>query len=187
MPQESVGAGVGLSFFSGDKLLGGPQAGIIAGRKALVDMVARHPLARAVRIDKLSIAALAATLEHYIRGEALEKVPIWRMIATTTDEVKERASAWVREIGTDVSLIESESTIGGGSLPGETLPTWALAIDCQHLNGGAEEVARRLRQGNSPVLGRIEYGRVLLDARTVLPGEDSALLESVGQALKSQG
>ena len=187
MPQESVGAGVGLSFFSGDKLLGGPQAGIIAGRKALVDMVARHPLARAVRIDKLSIAALAATLEHYIRGEALEKVPIWRMIATTTDEVKVRASAWVREIGTDVSLIESESTIGGGSLPGETLPTWALAIDCQHLNGGAEEVARRLRQGNSPVLGRIEYGRVLLDARTVLPGEDSALLESVGQALKSQG
>ena len=186
MPQESASAGVGLSFFSGDKLLGGPQAGIIAGGKALVDVVARHPLARAVRIDKLSIAGLAATLEHYIRGEALEKVPIWRMIAATPDEVKRRASTWTREIGEGVSLAKSESTIGGGSLPGETLPTWALAIDCQHFNGGAEEVARRLRQADSPVLGRIESGRVLLDARTVLPGEDSALLEAVGQALKSR-
>ena len=187
MPQESVRSGVGLSFFSGDKLLGGPQAGIIAGNEVLVDVVARHPLARAVRIDKLSLAALAATLEHYIKGEVLEKVPVWKMIATTPDEVKKRASAWAREVGEGVSLTKSESTIGGGSLPGETLPTWALAIDCRHLNGGAEEVARRLRDSDSPVLGRIEDGRVLLDARTVLPGEDSALLESIGRILKIQG
>lgn len=187
MPQESVDAGVGLSFFSGDKLIGGPQAGIIAGSKALVDVVARHPLARAVRIDKLSIAALAATMEHYIKGEVLERVPVWRMIATKPAEVKKRVGVWARDIGASVSLIESESTIGGGSLPGETLPTWALAIHCRHIDGGAEEMARRLRDSNSPVLGRIEYGRVLLDARTVLPGEDSALLESVRQALKIQG
>ena len=160
MPQESVE--VGLSFFSGDKLLGGPQAGIIAGKRSLVDIVARHPLARAMRIDKLSMAALAATLEHYIRGEAQDKIPIWRMIAMTTAEAKKRASAWAQEIGEGVSPVKSQSTIGGGSLPGETLPTWALAIECESIEGGAEGVSKRLREADAPVLGRIEDERVLL-------------------------
>ena len=186
MPQESVRAGVGLSFFSGDKLLGGPQAGIIAGDKALVDAVSRHPLARAMRIDKLSMAALAATLEHYIRDEALDKVPIWRMIGMPADEVKARARVWAEKIGERASPVKAQSTIGGGSLPGETLPTWALAIKCDGVDGGAEVIARRLREAENPVLGRIEDGRVLLDARTVLPDEDDALLRAVQSAVHSQ-
>ena len=185
MPQESVRAGVGLSFFSGDKLLGGPQAGIIAGDKALVDTVSRHPLARAMRIDKLSMAALAATLEHYIRDEALDKVPIWRMIAMPADEVRARVKVWAEKIGEQASPMKAQSTIGGGSLPGETLPTWALAIECDGVDGGAEAVARRLREADNPILGRIEDGRVLLDARTVLPDEDDALLKAVQSALHS--
>lgn len=187
MPQESASSGVGLSFFSGDKLLGGPQAGIIAGKKALVDVVARHPLARAMRIDKLSMAALAATLEHYIKGEALDKIPIWRIIAMTADDVKVRAERWAREIGDSASPVKSRATIGGGSLPGETLPTWALAINCDELLGGAEGVAKQLREWDSPILGRIEDGRVLLDARTVLPGEDDTMLQAVRHALQYQG
>ena len=187
MPQESARSGVGLSFFSGDKLLGGPQSGIIAGKKPLVDIVARHPLARAMRIDKLSMAALAATLEHYIKGEALDKIPIWRIIAMTLDDVKARADEWAKEIGTGASLVKSRATIGGGSLPGETLPTWALAINCYGLPGGAEGVARRLREWDIPVMGRIEDGRVLLDARTVLPGEDDTMLRAVRHALQCQG
>ena len=187
MPQESVKAGVGLSFFSGDKLLGGPQAGIIAGKRELVDTVSRHPLARAMRIDKLSMAALAATLEHYLRDEALDKIPIWRMIAMTTDDVRARAKVWAAEIGEAASLVQAQSTIGGGSLPRETLPTWALAIDCDGMNGGAETVAKRLRDADTAVLGRIEDERVLLDARTVLPSEDNALINAVKRALNSQG
>ena len=186
MPQESVRSGVGLSFFSGDKLLGGPQSGIIAGKKTLVDVVARHPLARAMRIDKLSMAALAATLEHYVKDEALEKVPVWRIIAMNVDDVKARAARWTREIGTSASLVKSRATIGGGSLPGETLPTWAVAINCDRVPGGAEGVARRLREWDNPVMGRIEDGRVLLDARTVLPGEDDLLLPAVKHALRLQ-
>ncbi len=189
MPQESVSAGVGLSFFSGDKLLGGPQAGIIAGKRELVDVVARHPLARAMRIDKLSMAALAATLIHYIRGEALTAIPIWRMIAAPADAVKARADAWTRKLGCppSVSVAPTQSTIGGGSLPGETLPSWAIAIDCSALNGGAEGFAKRLRQAETPVIGRIESERVLLDPRTVLPTEDEALLRTLTDALQPQG
>ena len=183
MPQESLSAGVGLSFFSGDKLLGGPQAGIIAGEKSLVDVTARHPLARAMRIDKLSMAALAATLEHHIRGEAVEKIPIWRMIALSSDAVKARVEGWAGKIGRRVSAAKSQSTIGGGSLPGETLPTWVLTIDCRGIEGGAEQVAKRLRHADPPVLGRIEDGRVLLDARTVLLDEEDALLGGVRYAL----
>ena len=183
MPQESVKASVGLSFFSGDKLLGGPQAGIIAGEKPLVDVVARHPLARAMRIDKLSMAALAATLEHYIRGEALDKIPIWRVIAMTADDVKARAKVWAEEIGEAASIVQSQSTIGGGSLPGETLPTWALAIESESIDGGAQAMAKRLRDANTPVMGRIEDERVLLDARTVLPEEEKALLDAVRHAV----
>ena len=185
MPQESANAGVGLSFFSGDKLLGGPQAGIIAGTKNLVDVVARHPLARAMRIDKLSMAALAATIEHYIRGEALDKTPIWRMIAMPPDTVKRRVENWANSVSSRASAAQSKSTIGGGSLPGETLPTWVLSIDCDGIEGGAEAVAKRLRDADSPVLGRIEDGRVLLDARTVLPEEEDALLATLRTALQA--
>ena len=186
MPQEDVGAGVGLSFFSGDKLLGGPQAGIIAGKKTLVDLVARHPLARAMRIDKLSMAALAATLEHYIRDEVLEQVPVWRMIAMEAEDIRARVGSWADRIDGPVSIAKSLSTIGGGSLPGETLPSWALAIECDGLYGGAEEVARHLRKSDVHILGRIEDERVLLDGRTVLPEEEDTLVTAVQLALNSE-
>ncbi|MCH9009852.1 MAG: L-seryl-tRNA(Sec) selenium transferase [Chloroflexi bacterium] len=182
-PQDSVEAGVGLGFFSGDKLLGGPQAGIIIGKKDLVDVVARHPLARAVRIDKLSMAALAATLLHYIRDEALEKVPVWRMMAMTAAEIEVRAGKWQGALGEGASVVEARSAIGGGSLPGESLPSWCVAVDCAERAGGADGLAKRLRSGDTPVIARIEDERVLLDPRTVLPEEEEQLLDMVGQAL----
>ena len=187
MPQESVSAGVGLSFFSGDKLLGGPQAGIIAGKRELIDIVARHPLARAMRIDKLSMAGLAATLMHYISGEAVAAVPIWKMIAAPDDALRSRANQWAAALGESASVTESQSTIGGGSLPGETLPSWVTAIDCRAVDGGAAEIAKRMRQASAPVIGRIESERILLDPRTVLPTEDDALLQTATDALNPQG
>ena len=181
MPQESIAAGASLAFFSGDKLLGGPQAGIIAGRSELVDKAAAHPLARAIRADKMSLAALTATLLHYIRDEAEAKIPIWRMISASPEKLSDRAEAWrlfvVRAINVDGS-----STIGGGSLPGDTLPTTLLAIDP---NGGVEGLAYRLRHAKHPVIGRIEDDRLLLDPRTVLPDEDEVLLQTLHEILQN--
>jgi L-seryl-tRNA(Ser) seleniumtransferase len=185
MPQESVRAGVGLSFFSGDKLLGGPQAGIIAGTSQLIGVVSRHPLARAVRIDKLSMAALSATLLHYIRGEAFEKIPVWRMISMPTEQTEAIASRWREAVGAG-SIESGLSAIGGGSLPGETLPSRVLAIDASRASGGATELARRLRECDPPIMARIEEERVLLDPRTVLPEEEHALINGLEHALKAQ-
>jgi L-seryl-tRNA(Ser) seleniumtransferase len=183
MPQESIAAGVSLALFSGDKLLGGPQAGVIAGKAALVELAARHPMARAVRIDKLSIAALSATLIHYIKEEAVEKVPVWRMIAESAKHLEERARRWSAAIGDGSSVVGGLSTVGGGSLPGETLSTWLVALDCTGRPGGAEGLAGRMRHGHPPVVGRIEEERVLLDPRTVLPEQEAVLLEAVRDAL----
>ena len=183
MPQESIAAGASLAFFSGDKLLGGPQAGIIVGDTELVARVEKHPLARAVRIDKLSMAALSATLLHYVRDEAPQKVPVWRMIAERADDLESRATRWAESAGGPASVIEGFSTIGGGSLPGETLPTSLLSLDTGGVPGGAEALAARLREGDPPLVGRIEDERVLLDPRTVLPDQDDALLRVVAEAL----
>ena len=187
-PQESVAAGVGLTFFSGDKLLGGPQAGIVVGRKALVERLERHPLARAFRIDKLSLASLIATLLHYRRGEAEREIPIWRMIATPLQLLEERAEEWRRAVESIDSLgarvDASRSAIGGGSLPGETLPTRVLSLDCRELQGGPEGVMGRLRKAAPPVVARIEEDRVLLDPRTVQPEAEGQLLKSLLSALK---
>ncbi|MDA0263747.1 MAG: L-seryl-tRNA(Sec) selenium transferase [Chloroflexi bacterium] len=180
-PQESIRDGAGLVFFSGDKLLGGPQAGIVVGKKELVDALARHPLARAVRIDKLSLASLTATLVHYLRGEAEREIPVWRMISTPEQDIKKRAQAWKKGLKCPSTVEKSRSAVGGGSLPGETLPSWVLSIDCQGV--GPEEVMRRLRQGGSPVVARIEEDRVLLDPRTVLPEEDRPLLAALRAAV----
>ena len=182
MPQESVRAGMGLAFFSGDKLLGGPQAGIVVGRRELVSRLARHPLARAVRIDKLSLASLNATLVHYLRGEAEREVPVWRMISATPDSLRERACGWQAQLRDGCSVVETRSAIGGGSLPGETLPTWALALDASATAGGADGILRRLREGRPPVVARVEDEHVLFDPRTVAPDEDVELLQAL-QAL----
>ncbi len=183
MSQESVQAGVGLAFFSGDKLLGGPQAGIIVGERELMERLSKHPLARAIRIDKLNLAALTATLLHYIKGEAAEKIPVWTMIAASEDDMKAKAQRWRRAIGSKAKVAKATSTIGGGSLPGETLPTWVLALGGD-IPGGAQELAARLRKSEPPVIGRIEDERVLLDPRTVLPGEEESLIRAVKAAIK---
>ena len=182
-PQESIKNGAGLVFFSGDKLLGGPQAGIVIGKKELVDILARHPLARAVRIDKLSLASLTATLAHYLKGEAENEIPVWRMISTSESSLKTRAKLWQSALGCSSSIEKSRSAVGGGSLPGETLPTWVLSLDCR--NVGAEGVMRRLRESDTPVVARIDEDRVLLDPRTVLPEEDGPLLDALRSAVST--
>jgi L-seryl-tRNA(Ser) seleniumtransferase len=171
--QESLADGVDLVMFSGDKLLGGPQAGIIIGRADLIDTLKKHPLARAVRADKLCLAGLSATLDHYRRGEALDKVPVWRMISMPLDAIRTRADAWAAAVGGDV--IASESTIGGGSLPGEALPTWVLAPHVDQPNAAAAQ----LRRHDPPVIARVAQDRVLLDPRTVLPGEDESIIHAL--------
>ena len=179
MPQESASAGVALSFFSGDKLLGGPQAGIIAGKREFIGTVSRHPLARAVRIDKLSMAALSATLLHYINGDAESEVPIWRMISASTSELRDRAERWETGAGAWAAIVSARSAIGGGSLPGETLESVALRVDCGELGTTPEAALARLREGKPPVIGRIEDDAVMLDPRTVLPEQDDAVAEAL--------
>jgi L-seryl-tRNA(Ser) seleniumtransferase len=174
---ESLASGADLCLFSGDKLLGGPQAGIIAGQSELIDRLRHHPLARAVRLDKATIAGLHATLLHYLRGEALTQIPVWRMIATPIAEIERRARRWKRAIPGS-KVIDGRSMIGGGSLPEESLPTKLLAI-----SGDVTELAHRLRTGDPPVVARIEDGALLLDPRTVQPREDRALLAALKKAL----
>jgi len=179
MVQQSVSAGVGLACFSGDKLLGGPQAGIIVGKKKLVDKLKKHPLARAVRTDKTRIAGLAATLLHYLRGEAVEKIPIWRMIAASPDEIGSRAIAWAETFGKQAEVIDGESMVGGGSLPGSTLPTRLVAIGCNGTMSASrvQALARKLRNSKEiPVIGRINEDVLLLDPRSVLPEQDEIVI-----------
>jgi len=183
--QESLAAGADLVFFSGDKLLGGPQAGIIVGRAELVDRLRRHPLARALRMDKGSIAALVATAIHYLRGEALRKVPVWQMISMPLETVQRRARRWARAIGAPARILHGRSMVGGGSLPEESLPTRLVAI-APHGEASVTELARRLRLGHPPVVARIERDHLLLDPRTVLPQEDAALVAAVSAALDRQ-
>lgn len=176
MAQESIAGGADLVCFSGDKLLGGPQGGLIIGRRELIACLREHPLTRAVRVDKTTLAGLQATLLHYLKGEAAEKIPVWRMIATPLEEIEERAKSWARRLtGVEKEVIPGRSAVGGGSLPGQTLPTCLLALAVP----SPQEMARRLRMGEPAVVGRIEEGRYLLDPRTVLPEEDEALLKAL--------
>lgn len=182
--QESVAAGADLVFFSGDKLLGGPQAGIIVGKRVQVDRLKRHPLARAVRIDKLSLAALAATLGHYLRGDATREVPVWRMIATPLEDVAARADAWAAQLGAGAEVVDTRSMVGGGSLPEESLPSRAVALGAAGLGLPVAEAAARLRSAEPSVVARIEHDRLLLDPRTVQPDEDVALLQVLATHLQ---
>lgn len=177
-PMESLAAGFDLVAFSGDKLLGGPQAGVLVGRKSIIDQLKRHPLARAVRADKLTLAALVATLLHYRKGEAVERIPVLRMIARPLDEIRVQAARWADALGGEV--IAGTSTVGGGSLPGETLPTALLALRPP----SADAVAARLRALDTPIIARIADGRVLFDPRTVLDGQGEALVAGVRGVLQ---
>ena len=169
MLQDSLRAGADVVLASGDKLLGGPQAGIAVGKHEAIDAMRKHPLARAVRADKMTIAALAATLDHYARGTALETIPIWRMIAADADALGTRARTWSRACGPYGVAAPGESTVGGGSLPGGMLPTTVCAVDAPR---GADAFAAALRAASPPIIARIADDRVLLDPRTVDPSED---------------
>lgn len=195
IPQESLTAGADVALFSGDKLLGGPQAGIIAGRKEVIARLRQHPLARTSRLDKASIAGLAATFDHYLRGEAIEKIPVWRMIALPVDDIARRARRWARAAGEGASVVDGRSMIGGGSLPEEGLQTKLLAIDCRERSRPegarlgapparrADAVAHALRAHDPPVVARIEHEQVLLDPRTVQRHEDRVVAEALRAAL----
>jgi L-seryl-tRNA(Ser) seleniumtransferase len=180
MIQESLDDGADLVCFSGDKLLGGPQAGIIVGRSVLIEKLRKHPLARAVRADKVCLAGLGATLLHYLKDEVEREVPIWKMMSLTSKQLKVRAEGWVDEIGYG-RVVEGQSTVGGGSLPGETMPTFLLSLNFKN----AEKLLARLRNQHPPIIARAENGRVLLDPRTVLPEEEGALLVGLKNALSS--
>jgi len=184
--QESIAAGAALVTASGDKLLGGPQAGLILGRADLIEKLRHHPLARALRVDKTTLAGLQATLLAYMEGKAVQEIPVWRMIAAPAGALARRAGRWQRALraaGVPASVVGTRSAVGGGSLPGQTLAGQALAIEAASPDG----LAARLRQpapgGGPPVIARIEDGRLLLDPRSVLPEEDARLVECVLAAL----
>jgi L-seryl-tRNA(Ser) seleniumtransferase len=173
--QDSLNAGASLVCFSADKLLGGPQAGIIIGNKHLINKLRNHPLARAMRADKLCIAALSATLLHYIKDEAIEKIPVWQMIAMDISTIKTRAQRVVDQVGG--KLVSGLSTIGGGSLPGETLPTILVSLRVE----SSERLTQDMR--NHKIIGRIQDNQVMLDLRTVLPHHDDKLISILNDLL----
>ncbi len=174
MVQESLAAGVDLVCFSGDKLLGGPQAGIILGKGDLINKLKKHPLARAIRPDKLCLAALSTTLLHYVKSEALTEIPIWRMISEPIDHIKQRAERWIKFLGQG-ELLEGRSTVGGGSLPGETLPTYLVGISAIHPN----KLLNSLRNAQPPIIARLEQDRLVLDPRTIQFDQDETLLSNL--------
>ena len=183
--QESIAAGADVVCFSGDKLLGGPQAGLIIGRTDLLTRIRRHPWARAVRMDKIALAGLQATLTHYLKGEAVTHIPVWQMIARPADDIRRQARRWARRLrakGIPAQVIAGRSTVGGGSLPGATLPTWLVALS----TSDPDALAARLRRGTPPVVARVQEDRVVLDPRTVLAGQEAPLLTSVQQAANPQ-
>lgn len=172
--------------FSGDKLLGGPQAGVVLGRGdagvAAVKKMARHPLARAVRIDKLTLAALEATLRERILGR-LDEIPVERMLRAPASALRRRAAFWsvkLADRGVETTLLEADSAVGGGSLPGHGLPTVLVA-----LKGPASRLAAALRAGDPPVIARIEKDACCIDPRTVLKGEDETLIDAIEVAARS--
>ena len=180
-PMESLQAGADLVCFSGDKLLGGPQAGLIVGRGEAIARLRKHPLTRALRVDKLTLAGLQATLLHYMKDEATKEIPIWRMIAAKPERLRERATKWQGELAGEWEVSEGQSTVGGGSLPEESLPTVLLAYAVEAPNA----FAARLRRSWPPIVARVENDRVLFDPRTVLEEQDAMLLAGIKAAQKA--
>jgi L-seryl-tRNA(Ser) seleniumtransferase len=188
--RKSIDAGVGVVLFSGDKLLGGPQAGIIAGKKELVEKIRRHPLFRALRVDKLTIAALEATLSAYLRA-AWDELPALRMIRATAQELQARSENLLRELrpelagnGVEIEIVDGQSLAGGGSTPAQTLPTKLIRLATARYS--ATKLEQRLRRGASgiSVIARVEDDRLLLDLRTVFPEQEPLLVKSLADALR---
>jgi len=177
--QQSIAAGVSLVFFSGDKLVGGPQAGIIVGKRELINKLKKHPLARAVRTDKMTLSVLKATLLHYIKGEAAEKIPVWRMMAAPLDEINLRAKCWASVLGKWAEVRDGETMVGGGSLPGDTLPTKLVTIHGRKGSRGVNALSRLLRNQETPLIGRVNVDMLMLDPRSVLPEDDEAVVSAL--------
>jgi L-seryl-tRNA(Ser) seleniumtransferase len=172
---DSIRTGAAVVMFSGDKLLGGPQAGIIAGRRDRLEVIRRHPLMRAFRVDKMTYAALEATLLSYATGRP-EEIPAVRMMALSAEAIgarAERLATKLREGRLKTTVVDGVSTIGGGSAPGSTLPT--RLVQLSHPSFNADALAERLRSLTPPIVVRIEDGCVVLDLRTVDPGQDESL------------
>ncbi len=184
--QESIRTGADIVTFSGDKLLGGPQAGIILGRREAIAELRRHPLARALRICKMTYVALEATLELFLEPEKLfQRLPTLRMLCEDVGEVRRRARRLARRIRqaapeAEVELVAETSQFGSGALPAQDIPTCAVALGLPGV--GAQELAARLRRYRPPVVARIKEGRVLLDARTILPGEEAIVAQAIAWA-----
>lgn len=175
---EAVHVGVDIVAFSGDKLLGGPQAGILCGRAELIAQIKRHPLARALRADKMCLAALTETLRAHITERATQELPIWQMISKPLEEIRVLANNWRQtliEKGVQGDVVKGDSIVGGGSLPGNTLPTYLVAVNHPELN----KLASALRRCDPPIVARVANDRLLIDPRTVLEGQAQHLLESV--------
>lgn len=184
---EALASGADVVTLSGDKLLGGPQAGILLGRGDLLERMRRNPLARALRCDKLTLAALEATLALYRDDRARAEIPVLRMLGASADGLRARAEVLARRLaatGLETEPVSAPAAVGGGACPGVELPGTAVALA---FTGGAEELARRLRLGSPPVIGRIRDGRLLLDPRTVPPEREDELVAAVGAAVEAWG
>jgi L-seryl-tRNA(Ser) seleniumtransferase len=187
--QESLAAGVDLVCFSADKLLGGPQAGIIAGARRWVEPIRKNPLMRACRVEKLIYGALETTLASYRTGRALSEIPILRMISMSLGELETRAGAFLERLkprmpsDASATLIEGSSVVGGGSCPESSLPTRLIALESARRTAG--DLEANLRSQDPPTILRIEDNRALVDLRTVFPDEEDALLEGLCLALRA--
>jgi L-seryl-tRNA(Ser) seleniumtransferase len=176
---DALAQGVDLITFSGDKLLGGPQAGIIAGRSDLLQRIAKHPLVRALRVDKMTLAGLEATLRAHLEGR-VEDLPLWSLALTSADELRTRSKHVADRVASDVMKVEAIPTVsvaGGGSLPGEELGSWGVAV--AHVEKSVDEMHRQLRASSPPVIGRIEEERLVLDLRSVFPDDLETLIAAV--------
>ena len=172
--QETLAKGADLVCFSSDKLLGGPQAGILIGKADLLTKIRRHPLYRAIRADKLCLAALSATLLHYLKGEAEQAIPLYQMLSRSIESLQAQVQKWIDRLQAG-SAMEGFSTIGGGSLPAETLPTCLLALKVK----SPAKLAATLREATPPIIARVQDDLLLLDPRTVLPWQEETLLKSL--------
>jgi L-seryl-tRNA(Ser) seleniumtransferase len=180
-PKQSVGLGIDVVCFSGDKLLGGPQAGIIVGSEAVIERIRKNPLFRALRVDKLTLGALESVLRAHLRGD-LDSIPVWRMLRAPVDEIRDRAEALaLRASNGAIVPVPLNSMVGGGSVPEVDIPSWGLSVTPDPAS--AVDVERLLRSASPPVIVRIEENRVLIDLRTVRREEEDSLLQALGEAL----
>jgi L-seryl-tRNA(Ser) seleniumtransferase len=183
MPSERLALGADIVTFSGDKLVGGPQAGLLVGRADLVERLRRDPLARAMRPDKVILSAVAGTLGLYRAGAARSEIPVWRCIATPKAELQERAERIVRMCAAffapdaSVEMVELESPVGGGSLPGQTIPSWGVTVPFR----STTEASGALRAGQPPILTRVVDDAVVFDLRTVSLGQDGEIVRRIGE------